>query len=67
MRLTTMRSWSGRNVMMFLLFPVDRLVFETMPPGAAVPAGLKGPALASATDLWSDFSGFKGAGSTFLQ
>jgi len=53
--------------MMFLLFPVDRLVFEAMPPGAAVEAGLKGPALASENDLWSDFSGFKGAGSTFLR
>jgi hypothetical protein len=52
--------------MVFLLFPVDRLVFETMPPGDRLSGQSEGPALVSAIDLWSDFFGFKGAGSTFL-
>jgi hypothetical protein len=51
--------------MVFLLFPVDRLVFETMPPGGRRTGQPEGPAFASDNDLWSEFSGFKGLAALF--
>jgi hypothetical protein len=51
--------------MVFLLFPVDSLVFETMPPGDRRTSQPEGPAHVSAGDVWSVFCGLKGLAALF--